>query len=120
MKHNYLIISIIVGMFVLAQIIGLMVLNNYIDVEKSLLTGKTQFKDVQIGELTLERPDVGESQSFIYMALGVLVGTLILLMIARWNLAIIWKLWFFCAVFLCLTIALGAFVSNVYTALILG
>lgn len=120
MKHNYLVIGIVIGLFVLAQIIGVMVLNNYIDVDESVKQGKTIFRDVEVAGSVLERPDVDESQSFAYMALGVLIGTLILLMIARWNLMLVWKLWFFLATMLCLSIAFGGFIINSYTAFVLG
>ncbi|MBI4449296.1 hypothetical protein HY641_04705 [Candidatus Woesearchaeota archaeon] len=119
MKHHQMIIGVMLGMFVLAQLIGLAVIHRYIDVEASAREGKVIFRGLKIADLTLERPDVDESSSFVYMMIGVLVGTLFLLLIIRWNIALLWKLWFFSAVFICLSLAFGAFLDT-YSAFVVG
>ncbi len=119
MKHHHAIIGILISMFILAQVIGLVVMNKYVDIEKSKESGSVMFRDLQIAGTELERPEIEASTSFLYMMFGVLVGTAMLLLIIRWNIAFLWKLWFFMAVLICLSLSFGAFVNS-YLAAVLG
>lgn len=106
MKHSLSITLIILGIFLLAQFIGLGILYKYIDPIKSQETGKTEFKDLPIGE----RPPVDERTSFIPVIIAVIIGTVILLLLMKYKLALIWKLWFLMAVVISLSTAWAAFI----------
>lgn len=106
MKHSPSITLIILSIFLLAQFIGLGVLYNYIDPAKSQETGKTEFKDLPIGE----RPPVNENTSFIPVIIAVIIGTIILLVLMKYKLVLVWKLWFLMAIVISLSTAWAAFV----------
>jgi len=108
MKHSLSITLIILGIFLLAQFIGLGILYKYIDPVKSQETGKTKFKDLPIGE----RPPVDERTSFIPVIIAVIIGTVILLLLMKYKLALIWKLWFLMAVVISLSTAWAAFIPT--------
>ncbi|MBI2669402.1 hypothetical protein HYX14_06185 [Candidatus Woesearchaeota archaeon] len=109
MKHTFIITAILLGSFLLAQFVGLAILHQYIDSEKSVEEGKTIFKDLPIGE----RPPLEEKTSFIPTMIAIIIGTLILLVLIRYHLIWVWKAWFLIAVVLSLTIAVGAFLPAI-------
>lgn len=98
--------ALVLVSFLLAQFIGLGILYNYIDPIKSAETGKTEFKELPIGE----RPPVDEKTSFIPIMIAILAGTGLFLLLLRYNLTLVWKLWFLFAVIMALTVAWSAFV----------
>ena len=68
MKHSLRVTIILIALFFFAQIIGLVVINNYIS-EKSIVpeTGEINitWKELpSVGGLKLERPEVRESRSY--------------------------------------------------------
>lgn len=119
MKHTFKITFILLGIFVLSQLIGLLVTNAYIDPVKSSEQGKTVFREVSVAGVELERPPVDESSSFIFIMIAILVGTLLVFIIMKYNQQFLWRLWFFFAVTMCLTISFSAFIQSTY-ALILS
>lgn len=108
MKHSIKISTVVLISFLLAQFIGIFIIYNNVDVAKSQETGKTEFVDLIIGE----RPPVEEGTSFLPILIAILIGTGILLLLMRFNLMIVWKLWFLLAVVFSLTIAWGTFVGE--------
>ncbi len=108
MKHSLSMTIIMLATFLLAQFIGIAILYNYIDPLKSLETGETEFKDLPIGE----RPPVEEKTSFFPIVVAILIGTGILLLLMRYNLTWVWKVWFLLAAFFALTIAWDAFLPT--------
>jgi presenilin-like A22 family membrane protease len=119
MKHSLKITIILLCIFLLAQLIGLGILQNYIDPTKSAETGKMEFKDLPIGE----RPPLEEKTSYIPMIIAILIGTGLLLILIKFKLTAIWKGWFLLAVVLALVIAFSAFTTALIAfilALLLG
>ena len=112
MKHNITVISWMACFFLLAQFIGLAVLYQYIDVESSMRTGKTQFRNLELAGLPLERPQVQERFSYAYIMGAVLIGTALMLMLIKWPVPWLWKLWFASAIIVCLSLALAAFIPS--------
>lgn len=108
MKHSIIMTIILLGTFLLAQFIGIAVLYNYIDLTKSAETGKTEFKDLPIGE----RPPMEERTSFLPIMIAILFGTGLLFLLMKYNLVWIWKVWFLLAAFFALTIAWDAFLPT--------
>ena len=107
MKHSLKITIIMLTIFLLAQFIGIGIIYNYIDTDKSMETGKTVFKELPIGE----RPPVEEKTSFIFIILAILIGTGLLLLIIKYEWMWVWKIWFLLAVVIALTIAGTAFMK---------
>ena len=124
MKHTFKITLILVAIFLVSQIVGLAITGRYIDVEERTVideeTGEEIIvKDLSYGELPyIERPIVEESSSFLYILSAVLIGTMLVLVLVRFKKVNIWRIWFFLAVFLCLMVALGAFIPGVIAAVL--
>lgn len=119
MKHRFSVTVLLLGLFLAAQLLGLGIVYKYVDVEKSAAEGQTVFKELPV----LERPPMDEKTSFIPIMITILIGTGIMLLLLKYNLEWIWKLWFLFAVVMALTIAFGAFLVPLIAfgiALILG
>jgi len=106
MKHSLSITLILLGLFLLAQFIGIAILHNYIDISKSSENGKMTFKELPIGE----RPQLEEKTSWVSIVFAILLGTGFALLLIKYKLWLIWKIWFFIAGMVTLTVAFGAFV----------
>ncbi|MBW2997869.1 hypothetical protein KY349_06020 [Candidatus Woesearchaeota archaeon] len=112
MKHSLTITLILVGIFFLSQIVGLSIINQYV-AEKVVNETTGEVINVTYSELplNLERPEVEESQSYLFILAAVLIGTALVLLLIKFRGFRLWKLWFFFAVSLCLTIAFAAFIQ---------
>tara|TARA_Y100000310_G_C20647402_1_gene797427 strand:+ start:1067 stop:2062 length:996 start_codon:yes stop_codon:yes gene_type:complete len=110
MKHGLKITLILLSIFLLAQFIGIAVLYNYIDVDKSKTAGKTIFQELPIGE----RPPMDEQTSFIPVIIAVLIGTGILFLLIKYKVYFLWRLWFLMAVVLALLVSWAAFIKPAY------
>jgi presenilin-like A22 family membrane protease len=106
----------LLAVFVAAQIVGLVTVLKYIDIPSTQDTGVTTFSGLPFN---VERPQVEESTSYLYIIFAVIIGTLLLLLLIKWRKIGLWKLWFFLAVVATLTVALAAFIDG-YTALVLA
>jgi len=110
MKHSWMITCVLLLLFVAAQVIGLIVTERYIDVEASKEKGELVWKALpSIAGMEIERPDVEPQYSIWYILGAILIGTILILLIIKWGKLLLWKLWFFFAVVLCLQIAIAAF-----------
>jgi presenilin-like A22 family membrane protease len=119
MKHSKKITLILLATFLLAQFIGLFVVYNYIDPIQSQEEGKTVFKQLPIGE----RPPIEETTSFIPVIIAILIGTGLMLLLIKFNLTWIWKIWFLLAAIIALGISFNAFIPTTIAfaiALLLG
>ncbi len=120
MKHTWFVTFFLVVLFLAAQVIGLKVTQSYIDAAASAEAGELVWKDLpSIGGMKVERPDVEPQFSIWYIIIAVLIGTLLILLIIKLGKMLLWKLWFYFAVVLCLQIAVAAFIPESY-ALILA
>jgi len=115
MKHTVKINSIIILIFILAQIFGLLVVYNYVDQEASSESGELEFKKAPL----IERPQIEEGDSYKFMIIAILVGTIMILVLAKLKARRVWKVWFFLAATICLTISFGAFVPE-FIAIAMG
>ncbi len=95
MKHNFKVVFIVLGLFLLAQFVGLYVANDYFDVE-----------DLPLG---LERPEMNEDSSFLSIMVFILIATFLVFILLKFKLWKLWKAWFFIAVFYCLTLSFSVF-----------
>jgi presenilin-like A22 family membrane protease len=115
MKHNLKIIFILVGVFFLSQVIGLLIINQYIDHEAIAETGELKFNQLPY---EVERPPIEEGVSFWYIFGAILIGTGILLLIIKFRKIGLWKFWYFLSVFVTLTVALAAFVNQLWAVVL--
>ncbi|MBN2458330.1 hypothetical protein JXB31_04335 [Candidatus Woesearchaeota archaeon] len=114
MKHTLKITFFLVMIFFVSQLVGLAVINEYIDVEKTSETGKTVVNAEAYNLTGVQPPEVeNESYTWILIIIAVLVGTVMVLLIIRFKQKNLWKLWFFFAVFYCLRYAIAPFVSRI-------
>ena len=110
MKHTFKIPFALIGFFLLTQFVGLAVINHYIDHKKTDETKIVEWKELPY---QLERPQVkNQSTSFIPIIIAVIIGTVLVLWLIRWNKPVIWRIWFFLTILLTLSIALSAFVAQ--------
>ncbi|HLD72933.1 MAG TPA: presenilin family intramembrane aspartyl protease [Candidatus Nanoarchaeia archaeon] len=119
MKHSFKITILLLILFLLAQFLGLGILNQYIDQEKTLAEGKTIFKELPIGE----RPPLEEKTSYFPVIMAILIGTGFLWLLIKYKLIWLWKFWFLIAVIISLAIAFSALIKPEIAfilALILG
>ena len=115
MKHTLKITLLLVLIFFVAQVIGLSVTNEYIDHKATEISGNVTFEALPYN---LERPEIEESSSYIYLLVAIIVGTLLLLLIIRFKKIGLWKLWFFLAVFFTMAIAFSAFIPQAVAAIL--
>ena len=119
MKHNVKITIFLVTLFFISQIIGLAITNQYIDFEATQETGNLTWQPLPpVGNITLERPDIEESQSFLYIFFALIIGTILILLIIKFKKLILWKIWYLIAIIITLTIAFGAFVNGTISFII--
>ncbi|MBD3310230.1 hypothetical protein GF351_03345 [Candidatus Woesearchaeota archaeon] len=113
MKHTLKVTLILVLVFIIAQIIGLGIVNEYIDHQTTVETGNVTFHTGLGGQ---EAPDMGESPTYFvfYIAGIVLLGTIIVLLMIRFQKVNIWKLWFLTAVTICLAYAFYRFLLKLF------
>ena len=116
MKHTPKVIFALIMFFFVAQFTGLLVVNHYIDHKRTVETKKIEWQSLPY---SLERPQVkNESTSFIYISFAILIGTILVLLLIKFNKPLIWKLWFFITVWLTLAIAFAAFTNSFLAAII--
>jgi len=119
MKHSFQVTLILVGLFLAAQLMGLFVTYRYIGEIEVTETGEvnvTWEKLPSIAGMEIERPKVEPSKGVWLIVTAIIIGTVLLLFIIRMKRDILWRLWFFLAVAICLTISFGAFISNLAAA----
>jgi len=116
MKHTLKVTLTLIFLFFTSQIIGLAITNAYIDRKATEETGEVIFIKLPYD---IERPPVEQRSSFIFIITAVLIGTILVLLLIKFKKTLLWKIWFFIAVVLCLSIAFSAFINH-YLALFLS
>ncbi len=125
MKHNFKITSILLILFLLTQVIGLIIIANYITIEEKIETkevmkdGKLVTEEVIVKEQTwanlpydIERPKVEEKSSYIATIVSLLIATFIALVLIKFEARILWRIWFFLSVWFTLAVAFNAFIMQ--------
>ncbi|MDP2908488.1 MAG: presenilin family intramembrane aspartyl protease [Nanoarchaeota archaeon] len=100
MKHTWSVTVVLVVIFLSAQFIGLLVTRHYLIVPEL--------------PLNIERPEFDEETSFIPLFILILISTGIALLLARFSVEWVWKVWFFLSIVFCVTIALAAFMPQLF------
>ncbi|MBN1157379.1 hypothetical protein JXA85_07175 [Candidatus Woesearchaeota archaeon] len=111
MKHTLRITFFLIAIFILAQLMGILIVGQYVDVKKSAETGITQLNKQ---EYIIEPPRLqNESMSFVYISIAIIIGTLLVLLIIRFRKRRVWKAWYFMSVVICLMMAFSPFVRKI-------
>ncbi len=100
MKHNLNITLLLVALFLIAQFIGLFIIKPYTTEEKPL-------------PYNIQRPEFEEKTAFIPIFIIIIMGTLLALLLAKFEATILWKVWFFISVVFCLSIAFSSFMNSI-------
>jgi presenilin-like A22 family membrane protease len=105
MKHTVPVTVILVCVFIFSQLLGLFLINKGVEVSVDENGNRVvSNEDTALGP----RPETRGFQSFVYLIVGLAVGTLVLLVLVRFKLVGVWKIWFFLAVAMASTVSLGA------------
>ena len=121
MKHTLKITSLLVFIFFVTQVIGLAIINQYINVEEYIdPETKIVTKEIVSEDLpyNLERPQIEESTSYIWILSAIIFGTVLTLILIRYKRMGLWKLWFFLAVFFTMAVAFAAFIPQTIAAIL--
>jgi len=110
MKHNVTVTLMLIAFFILAQVVGLWLINKESSVSVDPATNKTMvtFADTAVGA----RPETTGSGSLLYVLIAVFIGTMLVLLIVKFGKVNIWKTWFFFAVWMAMSVSIGALVKS--------
>ena len=112
MKHTARVTATLVFFFLVAQIVGLFIINEYIDHQRTAETKKVSWEPLPYN---LQRPEVeNESTSFISIFISILLGTALLLFIVKINKPSFWRAIFFVSIMSTLSFAFYPFVRKVF------
>ena len=110
MKHNWIVTSMLIAFFILAQVTGLWLINREANLGFDSKTNSTivTFSDTAVGA----RPDTTGSSSLIYVLIAIAIGTGLVLVIVKFGRTNLWRIWFFLAVWMALSVSLGALITG--------
>ena len=116
MKHTPKITILLLLLFLSSELFGLIVLNKYITKRTVKPNGEVvvSWKESPY----VERPQINQTTSFLYVLIGIILGTLLLLLLIKLKAVVMWKLWYFLAVLLSMGISLAAFFSTLWATLL--
>jgi presenilin-like A22 family membrane protease len=106
MKHTLKITILLLSLFLLAQLVGLVVVQKYLNPDKLL-------------PFNIEKPTYNEQTSYVPIVIAIAIGTVLALVLAKFKAVKVWKFWFFLSVMFTMLIAFFAFMNEWY-ALILA
>lgn len=107
MKHTVTITLFLLSFFVLAQVTGLWLVN-----KDSVISGGPGNLSVSHGNTSLgERPTTVGFGSFIYIIVGIAIGTILVLLLVKFQKSNLWRYWYFIAVWMALSLAIGVLVK---------
>ncbi len=118
MKHPLRLTLILLLMFFTAQIVGLMIVKEYVNIDESRAKGTIVTNDKIYSRIGFEPPAVkNPSLSFIFIILSVLAGTSLILLLIKLGKGRLWKIWYFFAVLFAIIFAINPFVTKIITRL---
>lgn len=111
MKHDLSITLILVFIFLLSQITGLVIVNQYVEIEEDE-AGNINVTEVKQLPLGIERPEVDPGSAWVLIFIAIIIGTILIFILIRFRQNKLWKLWFYISVVLCMTVAFRPFIGN--------
>lgn len=119
MKHPLKITLLLIWLFLTSQIIGLILINMDAVVTREVNELNQTIVKVSHNETAVgERPQTKGVASFLLLVVGLLIGTIILLLISKFGKFNIWRAWYFLAVWLAMSIAFGVFLWKGYAMIL--
>ena len=131
MKHNLKITFILIGLFLLTQLIGLNIISHYVDIERTTEkiqtteNGKIVEREVTVINenweslpYNIERPQIQEENSYVMIIISLVIATLFALLLIRLEAKTLWKLWFFLSVWFTLSVAFNAYSTQGFAAIL--
>lgn len=97
MKHDIKITILLIFLFIIAQLIGLFVVNKFLD-------------NLPYG---IEKPQIEEKTSYITTFITIIILTFFIYMLLKLKLFFLWKIWFLLAVIFSLSISFSSFIPEV-------
>ncbi|MBD3209675.1 hypothetical protein GF367_04660 [Candidatus Woesearchaeota archaeon] len=108
MKHEWHVTVLLVIIFLLSQLVGLFLVQGSLqDITCEVVEGLEECEPAYTDTVVGARPETRGFGSLLYIIIGVGVGTALLLLIAKYQKTSLWRVWFFIAVWLATSIALG-------------
>jgi len=99
----------LVTFFILAQVTGLWLINKESSIGFDSKTNQTAviFSDTAVGA----RPETTGSGSLIYVLIAIAIGTGLVLLIVKFGKTHLWRVWFFLAVWMALSVSIGVLIK---------
>lgn len=122
MKHTKRVLIIFLILFILSQLLGLSLVSLNSKTTK-IFNNETQSEiyQVEFGNTAVgDRPEVEGVQTIISIVIGIAIGTIILLLLSKFNKVNIWRHWFFFASVMTMSISFGVITNNFFIAWILA
>ncbi|MBI2675289.1 MAG: hypothetical protein HYX24_02430 [Candidatus Aenigmarchaeota archaeon] len=110
MKYNLQITLVLILIFIFSQVVGLGLANASIKELKILETGE---KIITYSTIPVERPETTGFESLLFILIGIAFATGLFLLIVRFRLYRLWKLWFFFAVLLTMWISFSIVMGQI-------
>lgn len=114
MKHTLKVTIFLVMIFIISQLIGLVVINQYVDIESTSESGQTVVNDDAFDVTGMKPPSLTpgeEKMMWIFITAAILMGTVMVLIIIKFKSYRLWKVWFLMSIGICLFVALAQFVT---------
>jgi len=108
MKHTISVTIALMIFFVAAQVFGLFIINK----DSNILIEDGKIKVTHENTAMGERPQTEGFGSVLYLFVGIAIGTILILILARFKKTNLWRIWFFIAVWIALSISLGVFIKG--------
>lgn len=111
MKHNLVVTLIIVGMFILAQLLGLFIINSYdkyygkTATESGIERPEASFVQETVPPEVEIKTAIDVTQILFSILFAIAIATLLFLLLSKIKISILFRIWFTVVVFICLTLA---------------
>ncbi|MGM5483083.1 MAG: presenilin family intramembrane aspartyl protease [Nanobdellota archaeon] len=115
MKHTLKVTIFLVLLFLMSQMMGLVIINQYVNIEESAQKGDTKANKEAFANTGGAPPDLNADEEkfvWIYIAAAILIGTLLVLIIIKFKQLKIWLAWFILSIIICLYFAIAQFIAR--------
>lgn len=120
MKHNVKITAILLGMFLISQLIGLAVINAYSPKQQEVLNASTgQMENVTVSPeipYGMQPPDTQPEEGIVMLFSAIIIATILILILRRINAIILIKVWFFSVIAVSMAISLYGLIAGIFTS----
>lgn len=116
MKHNLKVTLFLILLFLLSQLMGLAIINQYVDIQESAKEGDTKANQDAFAQTGGAPPDLTAEEEryvWIYIAAAILLGTVLVLIIIKFQVLKLWMAWFILSIVICLYFAFAQFIAKI-------